>query len=92
VRPFLGAGIGVGRVSLKDHGVTGNLNVMDDTANGFAWQVMGGLGYDVTSALTLEAMVRYQSIEDAELISATGPASNIDLSATSLLLGARVSF
>lgn len=92
LRPFVGGGIGVARVDFDNHGVTGNLGVMDDRDNGFAWQVSGGLGYDVTAAITLEAMVRYQEIQGVELISSTGPASTIDLSSTQVLLGARLSF
>lgn len=92
LRPFIGGGIGVARVDFEGHGVTGNLGVMDDTENGFAWQVSGGVGYDVTAAITVEAMVRYQEIQGVELVSATGPVSTIDLSSTQVLLGARFSF
>lgn len=92
LRPFVGGGIGVARVDFEGHGVTGNLGVMDDTENGYAWQVMGGIGYDVTAAITVEAMVRYQEIQGVELVSSTGPASTLDLSSTQILLGARFSF
>lgn len=91
-RPFVGGGIGVGRVDFENHGVTGNLGVMDNTENGFAWQVSGGAGYDVSAALTVEAMVRYQEIQGVELVSTTGPVSTLDLASTQLLLGARLSF
>lgn len=92
LRPFIGGGIGVARVDFEGHGVTGNLGVMDNTENGFAWQVSGGIGYDVTAAITVEAMVRYQEIQGVELVSATGPVSTIDLSSTQVLLGARFSY
>lgn len=91
-RPFVGGGIGVARAGFDNHGVTGNLGVMDDTENGFAWQVMAGVGFDVTSDLTIEAMVRYQEILDVELMSSTGPTSTLDLASTHVLLGARYSF
>lgn len=92
LRPFIGGGIGVGRVDFEGHGVTGNLGVMDNTENGFAWQVSGGVGYDVTADITVEAMVRYQEILGVELVSATGPVSHVDLASTQVLLGARFSF
>eukprot|EP00752_Nemacystus_decipiens_P018988 g17044.t1 len=92
IRPFLGGGIGVARVDFDNHGVTGNLGVMDDRENGFAWQVSGGIAYDVSAAITMEAMVRYQDIDGVELVSSTGPVSTIDLASTQVLLGARFSF
>ena len=92
LRPFVGGGVGVARVDFENHGVTGNLGVMDDTENGFAWQVMGGVGWAVTGDLTLEAMVRYQEVWDVELVSSTGPISHVDLASTQVLLGARYSF
>ncbi|MEO0384487.1 MAG: outer membrane beta-barrel protein [Pseudomonadota bacterium] len=91
-RPFVGGGIGVARVGFDNHGVTGNLGIMDDTKNRLAWQVMAGVGFDVTSDLTIEAMVRYQEISDVELISSTGTISTLDLASTHILLGARYSF
>jgi hypothetical protein len=42
---------------------------MDDDDTKFAWQLAGGVGYDLTSNLTLEGMVRYQSIMDVGLTS-----------------------
>lgn len=91
-RPFIGGGIGVARLDFDAHGLSTATGVMDDTDNGFAWQAMGGLAYDVNSALTVEAMVRYQNVMDVGLVSATGPASSVDLSNTQVLLGARFSF
>lgn len=91
-RPFIGGGMGVGRVTLDHHGVTTALNVMDDTQNAFAWQAMAGLGFELTSSFTIEAMVRYQDISDVELVSSIGSTSDIDLSSTQVLLGARFSF
>lgn len=91
-RPFVGGGIGVAQVEFDNHGITGAPGVMDDTANGLAWQVMGGLGVDVTNAITLEAMVRYQAIQDVGVISSTGPKTQVDLASTQVMLGARFSF
>lgn len=92
VRPFVGGGVGVARVGFDDHGVTGSPGVMDDTENGLTWQVMAGLGVDVTSTITVEAMVRYQGIEDVGLVSATGPKTQVDLGTSQVMLGARFNF
>ncbi len=89
---FGGGGIGVARVTFDNHGVTAAPGVMDDESDGFAWQVSGGIDFDLTSNLTLEAMVRYQEILDVELVSATGPTSSVGVSSTHLMLGARVRF
>ncbi len=91
-RPFVGGGVGVARVTFDDHGVVSASDVMDDTGNAFAWQVMAGVGFDVTNSFTMEAMVRYQDIPGIDLVSSTGPSSDIDLSSTQVLLGARFSF
>ncbi|MGD1887229.1 MAG: outer membrane protein, partial [Cohaesibacteraceae bacterium] len=65
----------------------------DDTA--FSWQVSGGVGYDLTARITLEGMVRYQSIMDVELTS-TALGGNLNsetyLNATSGLVGLRYRF
>ncbi|MFK7791554.1 MAG: outer membrane protein [Devosiaceae bacterium] len=92
LRPFIAGGVGVARVEFDNHGVTAAPGVMDDTSNGFAWQAMAGVGVDVTSALTLEAMVRYQGVEDVGLTSSTGPKTQVDLGSTQVMLGARFNF
>jgi OmpA-OmpF porin, OOP family len=91
-RPFIGGGVGVARLELENHGIAAAPGVMNDTQNGFAWQAMGGVAYDVTQAISLEAMVRYQSIMDVELASSTGIRSSVDLASTQVLLGVRFNF
>ncbi|MEM1284552.1 MAG: outer membrane beta-barrel protein [Pseudomonadota bacterium] len=92
LRPFIGGGVGVARVTFDDHGVTGALGVMDDAGNAFAWQIMAGASVHLTDAVSLEGMVRHQSVMDVELVSSTGPTSDIDLSSTQVLFGARYHF
>ncbi|MEM6710778.1 MAG: outer membrane beta-barrel protein [Pseudomonadota bacterium] len=92
LRPFVGGGIGLARTVFDNHGVTGSLGVLHDANTSWAWQVMGGAGLDVTSQITLEAMVRHQAMMDIDLVSTTGQVSTTDLTATQVLLGARLRF
>ena len=93
-RPFAGVGLGLARVSFDDHGTTAG-TLMDDVDTAFSWQVSGGVGYDLTDRITLEGMVRYQSIMDVELTS-TALGGNLNsetyLNATSGLVGLRYRF
>ncbi|MEM6381236.1 MAG: outer membrane beta-barrel protein [Pseudomonadota bacterium] len=94
-RPFAGIGLGIADVTFDQHGAAGPGIVMDDSDNAFLWQVSGGLGYDLTENLTLEGLVRYQSIMDVELTStpASGSVgSSTDLSSTSAQVGLRYGF
>lgn len=93
-RPFAGAGIGMAMVGLNEHGAGGAV-LMDDDDTGFLWQVSGGVGYDLTQNLTLEGMVRYQSVMDVELTSTAAGGSvgsSTDLNATSAQVGLRYRF
>lgn len=93
-RPFAGVGLGIAQVNFNDHGANGAI-LMDADDTNLAWQVSGGVGYDLTSNLTLEGMVRYQSIADVELTSTVAGgsvASSTDLNSTQGLLGLRYRF
>ena len=93
-RPFAGVGLGMAQVNFNDHGANGAVLVDDDDTK-FTWQVSGGVGYDLTNNLTLEGMVRYQSVMDVGLTSSgAGGAttSSTDLNSTSGLVGLRYRF
>ncbi|MEO0384488.1 MAG: outer membrane beta-barrel protein [Pseudomonadota bacterium] len=93
-RPFAGVGLGMAQVNFNDHGTTAGV-LMDDDDTKFAWQVAGGVGYDLTSNITLEGMVRYQSIMDVGLTSTAAGgsvSSSTDLNSTQGLLGLRYRF
>ena len=68
-RPFAGIGLGVAEVDFDRHGVSVPGIVMNDRRNAMLWQVSGGVGYDLSENLTLEGIVRYQSIMDVDLTS-----------------------
>ncbi len=93
-RPFAGVGLGLASVDFDGHGAGGNV-LMDDDNTAFTWQLAGGVGYDLTDRLTLEGMVRYQSIMDVDLTSTVAGgsvASSTDLNSTSGLVGLRYRF
>lgn len=94
-RPFAGVGIGMASVDFDNHGTTGLGTVMNDDDTAFLWQVSGGVGYQMTDQITLEGMVRYQSIMDVELTSTAAGGSlgsSTDLNSTSALVGLRYRF
>lgn len=93
-RPFAGVGLGMAQVNFNDHGTAAGI-LMDDDDTKFAWQLAGGVGYDLTSNLTLEGMVRYQSIMDVDLTSTAAGGSvtsSTDLNSTQGLVGLRYRF
>ena len=92
IRPFIGGGVGLARAIFHDHGTAVAMRMLDDAHTGFAWQVMGGVGVNVTSQITLEAMVRHQAVPGIDLTATTGTVSETDLSSTQVLVGARLSF
>lgn len=94
-RPFAGVGLGMAQVNFNDHSTTAGGIVMDDDDTNFAWQVSGGVGYDLTDHITLEGLVRYQSIMDVGLTSTAAGgtiSSSTDLNTTSAMLGLRYRF
>lgn len=91
-RPFVGFGGGLAQVSFEDHGSTHTGVIMNDDDSSFVWQISGGLAVDVTQHITLEGMVRYQSIMDVELKALDDTISQTDLATTSALAGIRYRF
>lgn len=94
-RPFAGVGLGMAQVNFNDHSTTADGILMDNDDTNFAWQVSGGIGYDLTDRITLEGLVRYQSIMDVELTSTAAGGSltsSTDLNTTSAMLGMRYRF
>lgn len=64
-RPYVGGGIGVARASINDLSAEG-LGIEDEDATIFGYQVMAGVGYDVTDYLTVTAGYRYFGTPDYE--------------------------
>jgi len=82
-RPYVGAGIGRARV--KSDGVgfaVPNPFALTDRTNdsdtALAWQLMGGVGYQIAPNLELGARYRYLNIDDTRLVSDAGDVQAID--------------
>ena len=82
-RPYVGAGIGVGLVSV-DAGPA-----LDDDGAGFAFHVTGGVSMEWSEEMTVDVGYRYTSIMGVELTAADGTASETDFGSHALFAGLR---
>jgi opacity protein-like surface antigen len=86
---FLGAGVGAARVSLdsNDGGIV-------DSDVVFAYQLMVGLGYQITNSTTLTLGYRYFNTTNPEFAILASPGSVIktEVEMNEVLLGARIAF
>ncbi len=65
---------------------------MDDDDITYGFHLSTGWSYELNEQLALEAMYRYQSIEEVELESASGATSRIRVDSHNVLAGLRYSF
>jgi OOP family OmpA-OmpF porin len=68
-RPYIGGGVGAGRIDLE---LTGNYNgnnydIIDDSDWGFAFQVGGGVAFDVAPNIAIDVGYRYKRINNVDL-------------------------
>ena len=96
-RPFVGAGLGVGRVQAHEYGVTPLRGVLpggialDDTAYGVAYQLTAGIAFDVAQNFTVELGYRFQGIHQ-DLFSVTNAKSHFDIRSHTGFAGVRAYF
>lgn len=95
IHPFVGGGIGAAYLSV-DTGGNSPLEV-DDEAGAFAWNLLAGVGYDVTESIALTATYRYLRLEGTDFSAdlAGVDAGDVDVDDVSLhevLLGLRYTF
>ncbi|MGM0450919.1 MAG: outer membrane protein [Pseudomonadota bacterium] len=88
---IFGAGAGVAHVDFDGYGVTGT-TVMDDDDVTYGFHLSTGWSYELNEQLALEAMYRYQSIEEVELESESNATSRIRVDSHNFLAGMRYSF
>ena len=72
VTPYVGAGIGVARLTTSDHKTTGTLLFKDKTQYNFAWNVMAGASFQVAQDMHFDANYRFVSLGKSKT---GGPAS-----------------
>lgn len=64
LRPYVGGGIGAAYLKV-DSGGNAPLEV-DDDAGAFAWNLLAGVGYDITESVALTATYRYLHLEGSD--------------------------
>ena len=85
---FAGGGLGAGAVTVDYDGMSGVMALSDEEL-AFGYHLDAGISYQVTPDVALEAGYRFSSFLDAEVGSASGGASDVDLDSHQLLLGLR---
>jgi opacity protein-like surface antigen len=70
VRPYIGGGVGLARIAAE--GSLAGVNVLNDEDTVLAYQLGGGIGFDVMPAITLSLDYRYFATRDAALRTVTG--------------------
>jgi OmpA-OmpF porin, OOP family len=89
--PYVGAGIGAARVKANGAAPVSTTTI-DDTDTGFAYQVMAGVEYAVTSQLMLNLGYRYFAVPDLTFTAANGASVETDYASHNVTLGLRYLF
>jgi OmpA-OmpF porin, OOP family len=90
-RPYIDAGIGAARLTLKNVAASG-VPVVDAFDTVFAYQLGLGIGYEVTKSLTLALDYRYFTTLDPTFKDAAGSSFNSEFTSHNLSLGIRYRF
>lgn len=64
VQPYVGAGVGIADIDAENIGVGGSR--LDDNDSVFAYQFIGGVGYQLTNTVDLFGELRYLASDDPE--------------------------
>lgn len=91
ITPYLGVGVGAGRVSARGVGpVTGG--TIDDSDTGFAFQGIAGAALDLNRYLTLTADYRHVRIPDLSFNTSGGGSVDSDYATNQFMVGVRFRF
>ena len=89
--PYVGGGVGVGFVDVNY--APSATTIIDDSSTQFAYQVMGGVEYEISPKTSLFAGYRYRATSDAEVnASLFSAAFDVENSASVVEAGLRVRF
>lgn len=91
IKPYIGAGIGFARVSANDIKLNGS-QLVDDSDVVFAYQAIGGLGYDLTRDWTAFAEYRYFATLDPTFNATGGGDYDSQFMSHNALVGVRYRF
>ena len=79
LKPYIGGGVGFATVSI-DWETPGfflsNIPVADDNDTGFAYQISGGIGYEINPRTTVSFSYRYFAVEELQMVFAGGSPIN----------------
>lgn len=73
-QPYFGGGLGVAIIDFSDYGIAAVPDVLDDEDTTFAWQLIGGVAYEISNRLSVGLEYRYFSAEP-RLTSSTATSS-----------------
>ncbi|MDY6943249.1 MAG: outer membrane beta-barrel protein [Pseudomonadota bacterium] len=90
VMPYIGAGIG--GVQLSADVNLGDIDIIDDDATVFAYQLTAGLGFELSPNVMLTAAYRYQATEDTEFTDEAGGDVEFDWASHNLDIGLLFTF
>lgn len=90
VNPYLGGGIGIGRLSVGDLSVGGA--TVDDSGEALAWQGIAGVDFALSEAWRLSLEYRYFVMRRVMLADSLGMPFKVDYRSSAALLGIRVGF
>lgn len=88
---IVGIGGGLAQVNMDQAGAPGDIK-LDDQATTYGFHLSTGWSYDLNDQVSLEAMYRYQSIEDVDLESVAGNEDSARLDSHNFLAGVRYNF
>ena len=92
--PYVGAGLGVAMVEAEGFGVATIPDVLDDDDTVIAYQLMAGIGYDLSERTNIFAEYRYFGTESADVttsVSTGSVATDLDYSINQFRFGVRIS-
>ena len=92
--PYVGAGLGVAMVEAEGFGVATIPDVLDDDDTVIAYQLMAGIGYDLSDRTNIFAEYRYFGTEGADVttsVSTGSVATDLDYSINQFRFGVRIS-
>lgn len=91
VKPYVGGGVGLARLSINDVAVLG-VTIVDDDDTVFAYQVSGGVGFEVTPATTIFLDYRYFATADPSFSDVLGGGFNSEYASHNVSVGLRYNF
>jgi opacity protein-like surface antigen len=93
VTPYLGGGIGLAALMTTSGSVSGVGKTIDRSEDAvFAYQIGGGVAYDITSKVTLDLGYRFFDTTEGSLNTSGSTRSKADFTSHNILLGVRYNF